>query len=171
MTICPYCRSENLAGADVCDQCQQPLHELSLAPPESDVERYLLEDRIASLDPREPLVVAPSTPLAQVLHSLVEHSVGCVVVVEEGRVTGIFSERDALMRAGAEAARLADRPVSELMTPNPEMLRADAKIAFAVRLMDEGHYRHVPVIDQQGRLVGIISVRDILRYLTVKMNE
>jgi CBS domain-containing protein len=82
---------------------------------------------------------------------------------------GIFSERDALRKLGARAAEQSGRPVSELMTPNPQTLVADAKIAFAVHRMDLGGYRHVPIVDQQGELTGIISARDILRHLTDSM--
>jgi len=60
--------------------------------------------------------------------------------------------------------------VSQFMSTNPETLQADAKIAFAVHRMDLGSYRHVPVVDGQRRPIGVVSVRDILRYLTDSMN-
>ena len=55
------------------------------------------------------------------------------------------------------------------MTSDPQTLEADSKVAFAVQRMDLGSYRHVPIVDDQGRPVGIVSVRDILRYLADKM--
>ena len=57
------------------------------------------------------------------------------------------------------------------MTPNPQTLVADAKIAFAVHRMDLGGYRHLPIVDERGELVGIISARDILRHLTENMDR
>ncbi len=55
------------------------------------------------------------------------------------------------------------------MTTNPKQLQSDAKVAFAVQLMDLGGVRHVPVMGPEGNAEGIVSVRDILRYLTEKM--
>ena len=57
------------------------------------------------------------------------------------------------------------------MTPNPQTLVADAKIAFAVQRMDLGGYRHLPVVGQQGELVGIISAHDIIRHLTDNLTD
>jgi CBS domain-containing protein len=59
--------------------------------------------------------------------------------------------------------------VEEFMTPNPQTLTPDAKIAFAIQRMDQGGYRHLPIVDAQGTPIGVISVRDILAYLTGTM--
>jgi CBS domain-containing protein len=100
---------------------------------------------------------------------MVEHRIGCVVVADGNRPVGIFSERDALRKINVDATALAARPVREFMTHNPQSLVADAKIAFAVQRMDLGGYRHLPIVDERGELVGIISARDILRHLTDNM--
>ena len=82
-----------------------------------------------------------------------------------------YEDHDTLtvLKLNADAAELRDRPVSEFMTPNPETLQDSAKIAFAVQRMDLGGYRHVPIVSEEGNLHGIISVRDILRYLTERL--
>ena len=170
MIVCPHCNHDNIEGADVCEHCEQPMHEMSLPPPGSEVERCILTERIRELEPRKPLLVAPDAPVLDVLRLLVDHAVGALVVVDaDGRAVGVFSERDGLMRLGEEADKLGPRPVSEFMTPDPQTLRADAKIAFAIQMMDQGGYRHVPIVDHQDRVVGIISVRDLLHYITEKM--
>jgi 2-oxoglutarate ferredoxin oxidoreductase subunit beta len=137
--------------------------------PATAVERSLLQDQLRVLRPKEPLSVAPSTPVREVLKLLADHRIGCVLVVEGGEPVGIFSERDALIKLNCEAGRLGDLPVSQFMTPNPESLELTAKVAFAVQRMDLGGYRHVPVVDGKKRLRGVISVRDILKYLTERM--
>ena len=76
---------------------------------------------------------------------------------------------DALRKINTQARDLAARPVREFMTPNPQTLVADAKIAFAVQRMDLGGFRHLPIVDQRGDLIGVISARDILRYLTERI--
>jgi CBS domain-containing protein len=166
MILCRYCGSENIEGADDCAECQQPLDDTHLTPPNSEVERSLLRDRISALHPKQPITVAPTTRVCDVLRLLVEHRIGCVVVVDGEEPLGIFSERDALRKINTEAPDLAARPVREFMTPNPQTLVADAKIAFAVQRMDLGGYRHLPIVGERGELTGIISARDILRHLT-----
>ena len=94
---------------------------------------------------------------------------GCVVVAEHGKISGIFTERDVLLRVGEKAAEYGDRPVSEFMTSKVDALPPAAKIAFAVHRMDQGGYRHVPIVNDQGEAAGIFSVRDILNYLTRKL--
>lgn len=169
MIICPYCSSENIEGVDLCEECGESLTDTHLAPPSNEVEQGLLRDRVSVLSPKKPLTVSPSTPVGDVLSLMVERRIGCIVVEEGGKPVGIFSERDALRKLNVDAATLAHRPVSEFMTPQPQTLVANAKIAYAVQRMDLGGYRHLPIVGDGGELVGIISARDIIRYLTDKM--
>ncbi len=169
MISCPYCSCENIEGVDDCAECGQSLDDMHLTPPRSDLERSLLGDRISALGPKHPVTAAASMPVGEVMRLMVERKIGCVVVVDTDQPVGIFSERDALRKIDPEAADVAARPVSEFMTPHPQTLVADAKIAFAVQRMDLGGYRHLPVVGERGDLVGIISARDILRYLTDNM--
>ena len=166
---CPYCDNEVIEGADACEACGQPLTESHLPVPATHVERALLTDRVKLFQGRQPLVVSPSMPVREVLRLLVDNKVGCVVVAEQGKIAGIFSERDALLKLGEKAAEFGERPVSDFMTSNVESLPPSAKIAFAVHRMEQGGFRHVPVINDQGEAAGIFSVRDILTYLTRKL--
>ncbi|MEX0978419.1 MAG: CBS domain-containing protein [Pirellulales bacterium] len=166
MTLCPNCGRQNIPGDEECAACGQSLDDSHLAPPSNEVERTLLGDRIAVLVPKEPITVAPTTPVGEVVRLMAKRRIGCVVVADEDRPMGIFSERDALRKIDTDAPDVTARPVSEFMTPNPQTLVADAKIAFAVQRMDVGGYRHLPIVDDRGELVGIISARDILRHLT-----
>jgi CBS domain-containing protein len=166
---CPYCDNEVIEGADTCEACGQPLTESHLPIPATRVERSLLSDRVQQFQGRKPLVVSPTMPIREVLRLLVDNRMGCVVVADQGKVAGIFTERDVLLRLGERAAELGHRPVSEFMTGKVEVLPPTAKIAFAVHRMDQGGYRHVPVVNDVGEPVGIFSVRDILSYLTRKL--
>jgi CBS domain-containing protein len=169
MTLCPLCGRQNIPGDDECSKCGQPLDDTHLAPPSNDVERTLLGDRIGVLVPKSPITVDPTTPVGDVIKRMVQNRIGCVVVADGDQPLGIFSERDVLMKIETGSPELAARPVSEFMTPNPQTLVANAKIAFAVQRMDVGGYRHLPIVDDGGELVGIISARDILRHLTETM--
>jgi CBS domain-containing protein len=167
---CPYCDHEVIAGADSCDACGQPLTESHLPVPATPVERSLLTDRVRLFQGRAPLVVSPTMPVREVLRLLVDNKVGCVVVAEQGKMVGIFSERDVLLKLGERAGELGSRPVAEFMTKKVESLPPTAKIAFAVHRMDQGGYRHVPIVNDKGEAAGIFSVRDILSYLTRKLS-
>jgi signal-transduction protein with cAMP-binding, CBS, and nucleotidyltransferase domain len=168
MIICPFCDAENIEGVDECDTCHQALTDLSLPVPATAVEIDLLRDRIRLLGPRIPSTVPPAALVGDVLKKMAGERIGCVLVVERGRLVGIFSERDALMKLNTDAVRLAGEPISKYMTPDPETLSADDRIAFALHKMDVGGYRHLPILDD-SRLVGVISIRDILDYLTERI--
>ena len=73
-------------------------------------------------------------------------------MAENNRPVGVFSERDALLKLNTAAAELSNRPVSEFMTPKPQTLDTDARLAFAVQRMDMGAYRHLPIVDARGDL-------------------
>lgn len=164
MTKCSYCGAMNIDGADVCEHCLEPLGELTVGSVESDVARSLLHDKVVLLLPRKPIVVTPTMAVGDVLQMLVDRSIGCVLVEEDERLLGIFTERDAIVRLGAAVDELRDRPIAEFMTANPETIELDAQIAYALQRMDVGGYRHLPVLSGP-RVVGVISIRDILQYL------
>jgi len=168
MIACPFCGSENTEGSDLCDDCQHSLTDLSIPQPATPVERGLLKDRIRTLEPKAPFTVAPETPIGEVLKSMIAESIGCVMIVEEGQLKGIFSERDALIKLNAEVKQYIDRPISSVMTSDPITLEAKDRIAFALHKMHVGGYRHLPIMTD-GKLVGVISIRDILTYLSERV--
>ena len=170
MTTCPFCSFTNIEGVDTCERCGQALTDLNLAKPPSNLEEQLLTDQISSLDPKSPLVVAPTVSVRDVINMMVEHSIGCVLVVEDGKIQGVFTERDAVLKLNVDYQSMLDKHVKEFMTRNPQTLTLDAKIAFAIQRMDQGGYRHLPIVDAQDHPIGIISVRDILAYLTGTMS-
>lgn len=165
MAICPYCSADVMEGDEYCSECQVSLADLSLPEPRTDVERALLTDRVRVLNPREPLMVDESTPVCDVLQTMCEQRVGCVLVTSGDKLTGIFSEHDALMKLGANVEDRAQQPVSKFMTAAPQTLTVSAKVVFAVHRMEIGGFRHLPLVDDDGRPAGIVSVRDILDYL------
>src|SRR5688500_14757053 len=141
---CPFCGHRIIEGADLCDKCQQPLDYLSKPQPKSDLERSVLKERIRTLSPRAPVAVRPETKVGDVLNLMVDRSIGCVLVVHEACIVGIFSERDALLKLNTWIDNLRDRPISEFMTANVESLDVGDRIVFALHKMDLGGYRHIP---------------------------
>ncbi|NOZ38936.1 MAG: CBS domain-containing protein [Planctomycetes bacterium] len=168
MIACPYCGSENTEGTDVCNDCQHSLTDLDHPALETPVERGLMKDRIEALTPKAPLTVAPQTSIGEVLSQMTAASIGCVMIVEGDELLGIFSEFDAVRKVNVDAAQLADRPISSVMTPAPITLEAKDKIAFALHKMHVGGYRHLPIMTK-GKLSGVVSIRDILNYLSERI--
>ena len=169
MNLCPHCGAEYIEGADLCDACQHSLTDMSFPNPKSAVEEGLLEDRIELLAPKKPLTAEVGTNVGDVLKQMVDADIGCVIVVKGDKIKGIFSERDALLKINANVAAHVDQPIETLMTPKPETLDAEDKIAFALHKMHVGGYRHIP-ITKNDALLGVISIRDILEYLAERIN-
>ncbi len=165
MIDCPTCGAENFPGADECSECGQPLSDLHLQTPESELEQHLLADRVSVLEPKKPITIEQGMPVRDVLQLMVNQKIGCLIIADEGKPIGIFSERDALMKLNVDVDTFGDRPVSDFMTQNPHTLEGNAKLVFALQRMDVGGYRHLPIVDDEGELTGIVSVRDILQYL------
>ncbi|MEK6247538.1 MAG: CBS domain-containing protein [Planctomycetales bacterium] len=128
----------------------------------------MLKDRISDLNPRQPVAVPSETPVKEVLRLMVDRRIGSVLVVDDGQLSGIFSERDALVRLNTDFHDLRELPVGKFMTPGPSTLQTHNKIIFAVHKMAIGGYRHIPIVEG-GRPIGVISIRDILRYTTEKL--
>ena len=162
---CPSCGHDNIAGDEHCAECGAALTPLSEPTPRSAVESSIMQDPLVSLGPAEAFSVSPDTPLRDVVAAMAAREVGSVLVVDNGRLVGIFSERDVLMRVGERYAELREEPIRAFMTADPETLPRDASVAFAINRMALGNYRHIPVVDG-ARLVGVLSVRDMLRYLS-----
>jgi CBS domain-containing protein len=115
--------------------------------------------------PRDPASVAPGVPVAAVLATMAERRMGAMLVEDAGKVIGIFSERDALVKSLWKPGTDLKRPVREFMTPDPECLTPHDTIAFALNRMAEGGYRHIPLVDAARRPVGLLVMRDVVRYL------
>lgn len=168
---CPLCGCENLDGADSCERCKTSL----VGTVQGNGRRPSLEGKIARdalsvLKPAAPVTVSPDDAVGEVIALLARRNIGCALVVSEGALVGIFTERDALMKVGASLEKVGQEPVSHFMTPSPESLLLSDSIAFALNRMAVGDYRHVP-IEKDHRPVGISSVRDVLEYLTRQFPE
>lgn len=167
MIICPSCGHENIEGTDTCEDCMHSLTSIKNESAQIKAGKRLLGPQISVLDPHEPVCVPPTATVGDVLKVLYDQKIGCVIVAEDLKPLGIFSERDAMLRLGADYSGKLKEPITQYMTANPESLEMTDKIAFAVHRMDLGGFRHVP-ITTDGKVVGMISVRDILRFLSGK---
>jgi CBS domain-containing protein len=111
----------------------------------------------------EPAFVRVETTVEQAIRTMLDRHVGAVAVIdEEQRVAGIFTERDVLRRLSLSQRDPAATPVREVMTTPVEMATRATTPSEAVATMLERHYRHLPIVDDDGRLLGMLSIRNVL---------
>jgi CBS domain-containing protein len=128
-------------------------------------DEAMLRQPISVLRPRSPILVEPQTPVLEAIQVMQNARVGCVLVALNGKLKGIFTERDVLTRVVGQGVDAAKTPVRRLMTADPEYLRLTDSIAYALNAMSVGGYRHVPLINDAREAIGVISVRDVVAYL------
>ncbi|WP_420347774.1 CBS domain-containing protein [Pelagibius sp.] len=106
--------------------------------------------------------LASNSTIREAARYMVDHGVGSVLVMEEGTLRGIFTERDAL-RVFVATRRNPDLThLAEVMTEAPQTLPPDATPQDAVQRMTAGKFRHMPVVDGEGRVLGVVSQRDLV---------
>lgn len=112
---------------------------------------------------RDVVTVSPDKSLLQVAGILHERKIGALVVTGvDGRIAGIFTERDMVRALAEKGAAILDQPVSSVMTINVQTCREETTVNALMEMMSSGRFRHVPVEDG-GRLVGIISIGDVVK--------
>lgn len=162
---CPWCGYPNLAGVAYCDECGAGMSKLDLPRGSTAIERSLRRDMVDRLNPRPPVCVDRDSSLAEAIARMAEHTIGCVLVVDgRGRLEGILSERDLLTKVAGGNMDL-DAAVSSYMTPDPESIGDDQPLAHAIHRMIVGDYRHLPLVDEALRPMGILSSRDIIAFV------
>ena len=112
---------------------------------------------------RDVVTVSPEKSLLQVAGILHERKIGALVVTGvDGRIAGIFTERDMVRALAEKGAVILDQPVSSVMTVNVQTCREETTVNALMEMMSSGRFRHVPVEDG-GRLNGIISIGDVVK--------
>jgi CBS domain-containing protein len=113
------------------------------------------------LEPRKLVVAAPHTTVAEAANLMKKGNVGAVLVVDEGRLVGIFTERDALFRVVAPGLEPLKTKLCDVMTHDPTTVAPDETFGYALLLMHEKGFRHTRVVEN-GRPVGVVSARHAL---------
>lgn len=132
---------------------------------ETDSKKALILNPIRDLDVHPPVIVSPATSAAEAVRLMGERGIGCVLVKQDRDLLGILTERDLLMKVTLKDRRASEFTVADLMTADPQTLHPENRIAVALNLMSVGGYRHIPLVDDDGRLVGVISMNDVVTYL------
>lgn len=113
------------------------------------------------IDEQDLLTAPANTTVSEAARLMKQRGVGAIMVVEDGKLAGVFTERDAVCRVLAEGRDGTATALSEVMTGNPRTIRPDDSFVLALQMMHEGKFRHVPVVEE-GRPIGMVSARDAL---------
>ena len=140
-------------------------------PGPADLESALLTETLNNITTQPPLMVDVDATLAETANRMQEGLRGCALVIDAGRLVGIFTERDVLMRVVGRPIDLERTAIRNYMTANPVTLPSDSSVAFALnRMLIEG-FRHIPLVDEHGRPTGVVSMRLLIEYLSDFFNR
>ena len=166
---CPVCAHDNLPGADACENCASSLTREDAPQVGSEVEHSMMEDPVECLNPVRPITVDRQASLTEAIQLMRNHNIGCVMVTgADDILEGILTERDLLQKVAGQGLDLDQRAVGDFMTEVPETSRADHPLGYAIQRMIVSDLRYLPVVDETGRAVGIVSSRDIIDYMAMK---
>jgi CBS domain-containing protein len=124
----------------------------------------LMIECVARLEPTPPRYIDADVRVAEAVALLRLERVGCLLVTQKEKLVGIFTERDLLTRVLGMGLPL-QMPLRECMTPNPVVVGLNDPIRQAIRRMQDGGYRHLPVVNETHKPVGILSAKRIIRYI------
>ena len=128
-----------------------------------DIELNLTTETVDQASPAEPVCVAGDPSVREAFRRMRDQSTGSLLICRGGVLVGIFTERDAL-RVMAKRGDL-DVPLETVMIRSPATIGAQATIAAAIRTMSSGGYRRLPIVDPEGRPLGVVQVSGIVHYL------
>lgn len=113
------------------------------------------------LERRKLLTAPPSTTVSRAAKTMASKQVGAVMVVEDDKLIGIFTERDALTRVLARGLDPTELTLADVMTPSPKTIEPNKSFGHALLIMWENGFRHLPVVER-GKLLGVVWARDAL---------
>ncbi|MDA1138134.1 MAG: CBS domain-containing protein [Planctomycetota bacterium] len=125
----------------------------------------LLRNSVSVLKPSAPISLDIESTVADAIHVMRENRIGCVLIIKNDQLAGIFSERDVLTRTLGRGMDHSLTKIADVMTSEPECLHHEDSVGFALNKMSVGSFRHIPIVDTESRPVGLISAQDIFRHL------
>jgi signal-transduction protein with cAMP-binding, CBS, and nucleotidyltransferase domain len=164
--LCPNCRYDNFEGDDRCDHCGADLSTTDVPQALADYHVTILGDHLDALGIGSPTLVEPGMAVAGAIALMHENGADCLLVTESGRLVGIFTDRDAAVKAVDK--RLGLYRIRDFMTADPVVLRREDTLAVAIHKMAVGGFRHIPVVDH-GKPIGVVSAADVFRHLVASL--
>ncbi len=129
------------------------------------LETALATEPVSAIQHEPFIAIPPDMPIHDALALLAQHDISCVLVADGSQLVGLFTQRDVLDKVALEYEATKDRPVSEIMTKNPIVVYDTDSSAKALCVMATGGYRHVPVLDEDENIVGVVSPQRVAAFL------
>ncbi len=127
------------------------------------LDAHYLSKSIGLLNPKPPIMVLPDAPLSGVLEKLKDESGGAVLICDEDdKLLGIFTERDVLKKVVLSQVKQESVEIGSLMTINPMTVSMTSPLGYALQLMTEGGFRHVPIVSENGDALGVLAMKDVV---------
>jgi predicted transcriptional regulator len=164
--LCPTCQTDNFEGESTCENCGADLALNDTPRSALDYQDTILGDHLDTLGAGSYAVVEPLTPAYDAIRVMHQANVDCLLVVEGGQLVGIFTDRDAVVKAADK--RLQLYRVRDFMTPDPVVLRREDTLAVAIHKMAVGGFRHIPVVED-GAPIGVVAAADVFRHLAASL--
>ena len=113
---------------------------------------------------KKPFTLSPRNTVVEAVDLMRDKKIGCVLVTEDHKLVGIFTERDVLLKVTG-SKNYAHLKLADVMTSRVDAFQPEDSIAFVLNAMHVGGYRHVPVVDEEGKPIAVISVKDIIAFI------
>ncbi|HLA16590.1 MAG TPA: thiamine pyrophosphate-dependent enzyme [Candidatus Limnocylindrales bacterium] len=160
--ICPVCRFQNFEGEDACENCGADLRTSDIPQQAGSFTGRLMGEHLDALGVGPPPSIEVDAPVVEAIARMHRESIDCLLVIEDGALVGIFTERDAVLKLAGRS--MIGVGVREVMTLDPVVLRHDEPIAVAINKMAVGGFRHIPIVDE-GSPIGVVAAKDVFEHI------
>ncbi len=120
---------------------------------------------------RRVVAISPRSNIADACHQMAQNNIGCMVVQENGKLCGILTDRDIALKVAGEAKDARQTKVGDVMTSNPLSISVDKNLRDLTRFMHTNHVRRVPIVDGGNKVLGIVTLDDVLTMLSGEIFE
>jgi len=121
-----------------------------------------LTDNISSIDIKKAILKNENASLQSVIESMQLSHSSCILIINNNKIIGIFTERDVITKVVGKDVNLGNEEICNYMTNKPEILYSDDSIAFALNKMIDGGFRHIPIVHTKSKEIFVISMQDII---------
>lgn len=142
-----------------------PLEDYEPKKFDDPLEQALVDEEIGNIRHEPFTVVSPETPVHEAVEKLANRHIACVLVTDDRKLVGVFSERDVLHRVALEYGTIKQRPIKEFMTTQPVFAYETDSAIAALTVMSMFGHRHVPILDLNDNLIGIVSPQRLTEFL------
>lgn len=153
------------------DEFQDPLENYDPIVYEDNLHRALEEEKVSAIESQPFSCISPETTIAEAVETLNRLEKGCLMVTRNKKLVGVFSDRDLLKNVATNYEEVKDNPVSTVMTDSPIYVKVNESSAKALGVMAVAGYRHVPVVDDELNVCGIVSPQRVTAFLTEHFDD